>query len=218
MNNLFVPFILSIVALLFVVTLIFAVKGIKKRISLSYVKSGMIKMPYSEEAEKGVKAIVNTANFPIAIDLVIEHIGKTSDIYVTTEKRYFSRFQKLAEKNISQKYEIREEDYLVFHHGGFTEALACEMNKEEALQTSFRGIDMSKVNEIGEGAAVRMIFIPGREATIQMFFSAPSQFQLREIVEGAAAAFKGKGCHVPKNKELAIAEFNSPDFLYKAAK
>lgn len=218
MNQLSVPLIFTITALALILTIFFAAKNIKRRYGLSRVNSSMIKMRYSEQTEREAKAIVAAAGFPVALDLAVEHLGKVPDIYITTEKKYFSRLIKLAGKNALSGYEIREEDYLVFHPGGFYEVLTGETSKEDALQTDFKAIDLSKVNEIGEGAAIRMVFTPKKKANIAMFFSAPSQFQLREIVESAVSPFKGKGCRIPKNRESVIADFNSPDFLYRAAR
>jgi hypothetical protein len=218
MNQLFVPLVLAMTALAFVLTFLFTVKNIKRKYGLSRVNSSMIKMRYSEQAEKEAKDIIAAAGFPVALDLAVEHLGKVPDIYITTEKKFFSRLKKLAGKNALSGYEIKEEDYLVFHPGGFYEVLTGEMDKEDALQTEFKAIDLSKVNEIGEGAAIRMVFAPKKKANIVMFFSAPSQFQLREIVESAVSPFKGRGCRIPKDKEAVIAEFNSPDFIYRAAR
>ncbi|MFA5053428.1 MAG: hypothetical protein WC565_05180 [Parcubacteria group bacterium] len=221
MNLLSIPFpflVIIIVALFFVLSVIFVAEKIRKNLGLGRVNSSMIRMPYSKSVEEALKQVIAETNFPVALDIVVEHIGKIPDVYITTEKKYFSRLIKLAERHISGKYELREEDYLIFHHGGETQALTCELERDDALKTDLSAIDMSEVNEIGEGAVVRMVFVPHRKTNIYMFFSAPSQFQLREIVEKAAATFKGKGCRVPKNREVTMAEFNSPDFLYKAAK
>ncbi len=218
MNQLSVPLISVTAALVLVLGLLFAVRSIRRKQGLRTVSSSMIRMPYSEQAEGAAKEIISASGFPAALDLAVEHLGKNPDIYITTEKRYFPKLKRLAEKSAPGKYEVREDDYLVFHHGGYYEVLTGELTKDDALGISFRDIDLSKVNEIGEGAAIRMVFIPKKKAKISMFFSAPSQFQLREIVEGAVQPFKGKGCRIPKDREAEIAEFNSPDFLYKAAK
>jgi len=218
MNQLSVPLILIITAAGLVLAIAFAVKAVKKKYGLRQANSSMVRVPYSEQSEAKAKKIISAANFPIALDLAVEHLGKKPDIYITTEKKHFPKLLKLAGQCASGECEIKEEDYLVFHHGGFYEVLVGEMERDDALNLNFKAVDLSKVNEIGEGAAIRMIFIPKKKVRISMFFSAPSQFQLREIVEGAITPFKGKGCRVPKNRESAIAEFNSPDFLYRAAR
>lgn len=217
MNQLFVPLIWAIPIVIVLAVLVLAIRTIKRKAVLSRANSSMMKIPFSPQTEAKAKAIIRGADFPVALDFVLEHIGNMPDIYLSTERRYFDRLIKLVKREAFQEYEI-EEDYLVFHHGGFYEILTGEMEKDEALMINLQAIDLSEVNEIGEGIAIRMIFIPKRKVRMSMLFSAPSQFQLREIVETAITPFKGRGFRIPQSREAAIAEFNSPDFLYEAAK
>jgi len=217
MNQFSLPF-LIIVIVLFAVFVFYAGKKIKRSLGLSRTNFSMVKLPCLSEMQEGIKNVINSADFPLALDVVVEHIGRTPDIFISSLNKNFSKLVKELNKNVFGRYEIRKEDYLIFHHGGEYEVLACDMAKEDALSIDFSSIDMSKVNEIGEGAAVRMVFVPGRDVSVQMFFSAPSQFQLREIISGVTESFKGNNCKVPKNKDFVIKDFNSPDFLYRVAK
>jgi hypothetical protein len=199
------------------VVVFLAIRRMKRKIGLSHANSNMIKLPYSPQAETAVKNILDNVGFPIAIDLVVEHIGKTPDIYISTEKKYLRSLIKLADKNTLNGYELQE-DYLVFHQSGVYEILIGEITKDEARNIDLGAIDFSEVNEIGEGASARMLFVPGKNVKMFLLCSAPSQFQLREIVSAVTSSFGGISFHVPKSRDEAVAEFNSPDFLSKAAK
>jgi hypothetical protein len=217
MDQLSLPF-FGIVIAISVVFLFYATRKIRRMLGLARTNSNMIKIAFSSDAEGKIKSIIGAAKFPLIFDMVIEHIGGKPDIYLSSMKKDFSKLIKSAESVISGDYKIREDDYLIFHHGGESEVIGCELERDEALSMDFGSIDLSKVNEIGEGAAIRMVFISGKKVPVHMFFSAPSQFQLREIIEGATAPFKGKGCKVLKNKEAVLRDFNSPDFINRTSR
>jgi hypothetical protein len=98
----------------------------------------MIGCPIRNRLRRGKGNNLRLPGFPAALDLAVEHLGKNPDIYITTEKRYFPKLKRLAEKSAPGKYEVREDDYLVFHHGGYYEVLTGELTKDDALGISFR--------------------------------------------------------------------------------
>lgn len=211
------PFLIIPAVLLFA-ALMFLFRSVKRKATLSKLNSDMIIIPFSRENISGVKKIISSVNFPVVADIAMAHIGKAPNIYLSSMKKDFPKIKKVADNLFPGGYGIEEEDYSVFHHGGFHEALSCEMERSEAAEFDFSSMDFSKVNEIGEGAAIKMAIIPGKKVNIRMIFSAPSQFQLREIVNSVAAPFKGRGCRAPKNKDIAVKDFNSPDFIRRAVK
>jgi uncharacterized protein (UPF0333 family) len=214
------PFVLLVSAITLIISLaiiFLAIRKIKRKVGLSHTNSSMVKLPYSEKAEEAIKIVINRAKFPIALDLAVEQIGKATDIYISTEKKYLKRLTKTLLKNGLGELDLQE-DYLVFHHDGVYEILTGDMSKDQALNIKFGAIDFSKVNEIGEGSTIRMLFLPKKGVRASLLFSAPSQFQLREIVSTVVSSLQGVNLYVPKSREEAIAEFNSPDFLFKATK
>jgi hypothetical protein len=217
MNQLYLLF-LIITIVLFMSFIFYAGKKIKRRLGLARTNFSMLRLSCSEKSQEEIKSVIDSIKFPVALDLVVEHIGRKADIFISSLNKDFPKLRKKVRENVSEHYEVREDDYLVFHHGGEYEVLACDMPREEAFDIDLVSVDMSKVNEIGEGAVVRMVFVLGCDVSVQMFFSAPSQFQLREIIKGVTNSFKGNNCKVPKNKDLVIKDFNSPDFLYRVGK
>ncbi len=208
----FFAFVIVLIGILFLIKVALSTKKINK---VNNTNQTVIKVSYSPSTEKEVKKIIHMADFPIAIDLAVEHIGKEINMYITAKQKNAIYLKRLVKNHITCEYELKEEDYLVFHHGGETQLLICEMDKSDALQLNFGKIDFSKINTIGESAVLRMIFIPNKKVNIQMIFSAPSKSQLKEIAESMSSVLKNYDCRVSPNKALAIEEFNSPDFLYK---
>lgn len=148
-----------------------------------------------------VKDFVRSVRPPFTLEIAVHHLGREVNYYVILPQK------RVAELTVRDG--ISEADnYHLFHHGG--EHLGAYLRGDEACPAvDVEKIDFSKVNEIGEGAVIQMIF--GRKrgrkllANFRILVSAPSNYQAKEIL----AAIK------PSLPGLSLVESGSDDFIHR---
>lgn len=168
------------------------------------------------EIASGLKEFILTADFPFALDVAVEHLGNEPIIYVTVNDRHMNKARHRLSDLFGEK-NIRESDgHVILYHAGEYDALHAEIARDEFESFDFLNLNFSEVNEIGEGLAFRFHNgISGEIIGIDAIFSAPSQFQLREIRSSAGEALRGWGWGRPKDVPKFVSDFNYHSFLRK---
>lgn len=158
--------------------------------------------------------ILRTTRFPFILEIAVHHLGKEKNYYLAAAERYEKQLLKVLKKRLPQA-DLREaEDYYVFHHDGEVVAAYAELNGEEKLVGfDWSRIDFSKVNEVGEGAVVQVLFNAspkkaGKGAELRLMASAPSLYQAKEILDAMTVAFAGLKLKTPQNINLFIHKLN----------
>ena len=124
---------------------------------------------------------------PFTFEVAVHHLGKEIYYYVILPRKRAGEL--VAREGISEV-----DDYNPFHHGG--EHLGAYLRGGDACPIVDVGkIDFSKVNEIGEGVVVQMIFgrKRGRKLSVnfRILVSAPSNYQAKEILAAIKPSFPG---------------------------
>jgi len=174
-----------------------------------------IENPFCEITSE-LKEFILTADFPFALDVAVEHLGSEPIIYVTVNDRHMDKVRRRL-NDLFGKKNIRESDgHVILYHAGEYDALHAEIARDEFESFEFSNLNFSEVNEIGEGLAFRFHNgISGEIIGIDTIFSAPSQFQLREIRNSAGEALRGWGWGRPKDVPKFVSDFNYHSFLRK---
>jgi len=130
---------------------------------------------------------INSITPPFTFEIAIHHLGKEVNYYVILPR-------KRAGELTLREGMSETDDYNLFHHGG--EHLGAYLKGGEACPiVDVEKIDFSKVNEVGEGVVIQMIF--GRKwarelsANFRILVSAPSNYQAKEILSAIKPSFPG---------------------------
>jgi hypothetical protein len=124
---------------------------------------------------------------PFTFEMAVHHLGREVYYYVILPRK---RAKELAvREGISEV-----DDYNLFHHGG--EHLGAYLRGGDACPiVDVEKIDFSRVNEIGEGVVVQMVFGHKRgrklSANFRILVSAPSNYQAKEILAAIKPSFAG---------------------------
>ena len=174
-----------------------------------------IKSPFYVIAPK-VKEFILTAEFPFALDVAVEHLGNEPAAFLTVNDRNINQARRKLYDLFGEE-NVRESDgYMVLYHAGVYDALHAEMARDEFESFDLQRLNFSEVNEIGEGLAFRFHNGASKDTIgIDAIFSAPSQFQLREIRDSAGEALRGYGYGRPKDVPNFVSDFNYHSFLRK---
>ena len=167
----------------------------------------------AREEEKAAE-FIKKADFPLAFDIVIQHLGTERENYIIVAREDAERADRAIRDFWPQSPISLSGDYLIFHHGGFYDAFRTSIPEHEFGGHDISAVDLSRVDELGEGALVRFFRDPNEKNSdikILGLFSAPSQYQLREMEDIATMSFKGRKIYTPKNKEEVFRAFGSAD-------
>lgn len=198
----------------------FAVIAISFAISVAKKTGGgrgdavVFKLNIDRKDEEKAAELLKSADFPLAFDIVVQHIGTDREDYAVVERKYADKAEALMKGMWPDRMIERSGDYLVFHHGGFYDAIRALIPEEDLIGKDITDVDLSGVSDIGEGAVVRFFRDPAskeRQVSVLGLFSAPSQFQLREVQEAVSNSFKNRKVYSPKNKEEIFRAFGSAD-------
>ena len=124
---------------------------------------------------------------PFTFEVAIHYLGTEVNYYVILPRKRVREL--VAREGISEA-----DDYNLFHHGGEHQG-AYLKGGEACPAVDVDKIDFSKVNEIGEGVVIQMIF--GRKrgrkllANFRILVSAPSSYQAKEILAAIKPSFPG---------------------------
>ncbi len=187
----------------------------------------------------GIIEFFKKADFFFVFEIAVQQIGKEVNYYLITfpsfEKKLVSIF-----KDIYPDVEIsKEDDYIIFNPEGSVSAAYFEpisvyeisklIAKGQSMakgstcggsaaggQPNFASLDFSKVNEVGESAAVQMIpsgcpsaIKSKKEIEIRFLSSAPTPYQSKEILDSfVSSRFSDLKVREPKNKASFISKFN----------
>lgn len=133
-----------------------------------------------------ITEFIKTLKPPFAFEAAIHQLGKDVHYYLVVPK--------VRAKNLTALEGVEEvEDYNLFHHGG--EHLGVYLKGGSSWPSiELEKIDFSKVNEVGEGVAIQMVFGRRRGKSDQVNFrilvSAPSSYQAKEIMAAIKPAFQ----------------------------
>ncbi|MDD5710654.1 MAG: hypothetical protein PHV43_00930 [Candidatus Colwellbacteria bacterium] len=124
---------------------------------------------------------------PFTFEAAVHYLGREVNYYVVLPRKRAREL--MAREGINEV-----DDYDLFHHGG--EHLGAYLKGGEVCPAIDVGkIDLSKVNEIGEGVAIQMVFgrRRGRKlmANFRILVSAPSNYQAKEILAAIKPSFPG---------------------------
>lgn len=172
-----------------------------------------VTIPFHEITHK-IKEFILTAEFPFAFDVAVEHLGTDPDVYVTVNDKNIRIARKRLHSLFGENNIVESDGYMVIYHAGEYDAFHAEVPKDEFKTVDLSRLNFSEVNEIGEGLVFR--FHNGKDAGvigIDSVFSAPSQFQLREIRDSAGEMFRGYGYGRPKDVPKFVSDFNYHDLL-----
>jgi hypothetical protein len=166
------------------------------------------------KGEAAAADFLKKADFPVAFDIVIQHLGTERENFFVVAREDAEKAELMIKDFWPQAVVSRSGDYLIFHHGGFYDAFRTSIPEHEFGGHDISAVDLSRVNELGEGAVVRFFRDPSDKDTdikILGLFSAPSQYQLREMEDIATMSFKGRKIYSPKNKEEVFRAFGSAE-------
>lgn len=193
---------------------IFFAVSVVKRMDRRRGDAVVFKIELGKEDEVKAVELLESATFPLAFDIVVQHIGSDREDYVVVERKYADKAEELIGDIWPDKVFTRSEDYLVFHHGGFYDAVRVLIPDEDFIGKDITDVDLSSVNEIGEGVVVRFFRDPDaaeKQISVLGLFSAPSQYQLREIEDAIIKSFRNRKVYSPKNKEEIFRAFGSAE-------
>ncbi|PIR97878.1 MAG: hypothetical protein COT89_02290 [Candidatus Colwellbacteria bacterium CG10_big_fil_rev_8_21_14_0_10_42_22] len=151
---------------------------------------------------------------PFIFEVAVHQLGKEIHYYLILPRKRVKHF-----KNLSQIKRV--EDYHLFHHGG--EHLGAYLKGDDKWpDIDFKKIDFSKVNEVGEGVAIQLVF--GRRrmkktaVNFRILISAPSSYQAKEILSAIKPAFSNLSLIESKSEEFLrkanFREFNEKEAMY----
>ena len=198
---------LLVLALFGLVELILAAKHYyylnTKHLSILHVDSAVV----GDKPESFIKSIKP----PFTFEIAIHHLGKDVHYYLVVPR-------KRAASLVAYNGIAEVEDYGLFHHGG--EHLGAYLKEGEWPGLDLGKIDFSRVNEIGEGVAVQIIF--GRRrgrrtpANFRILVSAPSSYQAKEILAAIKSSLPGLNWIESLGDEF-ISQVNFREFSKKEA-
>lgn len=174
-----------------------------------------IKLPFYGIAPK-IKDFILSADFPFAVDVAVAHLGNEPVVYVTVNDRNIGKVRQRLHGLFGGENVMESDGYIVLYSAGVYDALHAKMSKDEFESFDLLKLNFSEVNEIGEGLAFRFHNAEQKESVgVDVIFSAPSQFQLREIRDSAGEALRGYGYGRPKDVPNFVSDFNYHAFLRK---
>jgi hypothetical protein len=196
-----------------IIVMMLAYSSVKKLMGNTEVTT-LFKMSVDKSSVNSLISTMMKANFPLAAEIVVQHIGDNVEYYLCVAKKNTRAAEKLIKKELpGVKYE-EVEDYLIFHHGGYFTGRFVDISEEEVGKLDISLIDFSKVNELGEGAAVQIVAHKmnpeeKRMVRISVVTSAPSEKQVKEITDGIVnSGFVSKELKEPQDKEEFFDDFN----------
>lgn len=200
--------------LAFTVIVVAITAGAIRRMTYKRTDAVVFRIALDRESEKKAVQMMKKATFPLAFDIVVQHLGTKREHYVVTDREHEEKALALMKDIWPYASAEISDDYLVFHHGGAYDAFRVTLPFDDFNEKDITAVELHSVNEIGEGAVVRFFHDPSdKEGKINVLalFSAPSQFQLREIESAISEAFKGRKIYSPRDKEELFRIFNSPE-------
>ncbi|MDD5098742.1 MAG: hypothetical protein PHP35_00105 [Candidatus Colwellbacteria bacterium] len=168
----------------------------------------------NDKEEERAAEFLKKVSFPIAFDVVVQHLGKERENYFIVSRKYAERAERELKDHWPGVSISMSHDYLIFHHGGFYDAFRVAIPEHEFGGHDISAVDLSKINEIGEGALIRFFRDPGdKSADIKVLgmFSAPSERQLMEVESVVKKSFEGRKILKPRNKDEVFEAFNSTE-------
>jgi hypothetical protein len=143
---------------------------------------------------------------PFTLEIAIHQLGKDVNYYLIVPS---FRLEEVKNK-ISGAVEVVD-DYGIFYSGGGHIGLIAQ--KDNWLLSSFQGLveglDFSKVNEIGEGVVIQLIFNKDEKdrllTNFRIAISAPTPYQAQEILMSLKPSFG----------EFKLSEIKSAGFMAK---
>ncbi|MBU2101538.1 hypothetical protein KKH05_02365 [Patescibacteria group bacterium] len=151
---------------------------------------------------------------PFTFEIAIHHLGK--------EVHYYVALPKNRAKILAGFEEVKEvEDYHLFNHGG-EHVGAYFKEGGDWSDIDLAKVDFSKVNEVGEGVAIQMVFgrrrRKGTAVNLRILASAPSSYQAKEILASIKPAFSSFGLIESRGEdflnEVNFREFNKKELMY----
>ena len=156
---------------------------------------------------KGLKELLLSIKTPFSFEVAIHNLGNKLNYYLVVPKK--------RAKNLIKLDGVSEvEDYHIFHSGG-SHMGAYFKGGHAWPSLDINKIDFSKVNDVGEGVVVQMVFdkAPLKDrfrkdkamaVNFRVLASAPSDYQANEIVDGIKKSFS----------EYGSVDVNSPMFTH----
>ncbi len=142
---------------------------------------------------------------PFAIEIAVHHIGKDIALYASVPAELSGKAKISLDKAYPGNWS--ESDIsVVFHHGGQYDAASASFGQEKFEDMDMHSVDFSSVNEIGEGASIK-IEKENNGFMLSVIASAPSQFQLREIMTGLVSSLRKVDCYMARDKAEVAARF-----------
>ena len=142
---------------------------------------------------------------PFSVEIAVHHIGRNISIYASVPAKWETKAKQILDKAYPGRWSESDVS-VIFHHGGEYDAASANFSKSKLDEIDLGAIDFSAVNEIGEGASV-LIQKEGSDFALYAVASAPSQFQLREIMASLVGSLKKVDCRMARDKAEIAAKF-----------
>ncbi len=192
MNDYLTQNILSIAILILSVFLIlFSYPIVKNLILRAYYEHKKIKVfKLRPEAYNRLNETLKSLMPPFTLEIAVHQLGKDVNYYLIVPS---FRFEEVKNK-ISEAVEVAD-DYSVFYSGGGHIGLTARKDNWmlSSLQGLVEGLDFSKVNEIGEGVIIQLIFNKDEKdkllTNFRIAISAPTPYQAQEILLSLKPSF-----------------------------
>lgn len=155
------------------------------------------------EGELGmrVEEFIKKLKTPFAFEAVVQSLGKKVEYYLVVPKWRSKRLLGMAGVQSAH-------DYHIFSSGGSHQGVYLK-GGDHWPEIDIDKLDFSKVNEVGEGVVVQFIFKrkTSKKAyvNVRLLASAPSSFQVKEIISSLKASLK----------DYSAVEVGSQEFMHK---
>lgn len=147
---------------------------------------------------KDLNSILSSVAPPFSYEVAVSQLGRTP-------KRYISVPARVGKKIMGELGAEEVDDYDIYYSGGVS--IGAYLKGETSLSKFDESkIDLSEVNEIGEGAVVQLLFNKKRggkyEVNGRLVVSAPSVYQAKEIMTRIKLSLPGFKFVEVKNEEF----------------
>lgn len=157
----------------------------QKRFKLLKLGSGKFLLDLNE--------IIKNLEPPFAFEIAIKHLGRDIGYYLAVPAGKM--------KGLNLKDAKAAHDYNIFHQGGSHTGVFLK-GILSLKDLNLANIDFSRINEIGEGAVVQLLFKEKGKANFRILVSAPTPYRVQEILFAMKPAFSDFKMVESKDKDF----------------